>query len=64
MLLGSEALRVNGSGFSLLYGIFHCLGDSGTSGFDGEPFVTASLSFSFYWRFLFKIDFSMSMFLS
>ena len=48
--------------FSLLYGIFHCLGDSGTSGFDGEPFVTASLSFSFYWRFLFKIDFSMSMF--
>ena len=31
--------------FSLLYGIFHCLGDSGTSGFDCEPFVTANLSF-------------------
>ena len=62
MLLGSEALRVNGNGFSLLYGIFHCLGDSGTSGFYCEHFVTANLSFSFYWRFLFKIDFSMNMF--
>ena len=50
--------------FSWLYEIFHCLGDSGTSGFNGEPFVTASLSFPFYWRFLFRIVFSMSMFLS
>ena len=50
--------------FSLLYGIFHCLGDSGTSGFDCEPFVTANRSFSFNWSFLVKIDFSMNMFSS
>ena len=64
MLLGSEALRVNGNGFSLLYENFHCLGDSGTSGFDCEPFVTANRSFFFFWSFLVMIDFSMNMFSS
>ena len=51
--------------FSLLYGIFHCLGDSEASGFDCEPFVTASLSVPFIGGFYSRLIFrSMNMLLS
>ena len=65
MLLGSEALRVNGSGFFVVVRNFHCLGDSEASGFDCEPFVTASLSGPFIGGFYSRLIFrSMNMLLS